>query len=106
MILENAFDTSDLKGLVKEVVNEAKDLSYVINVELRCDEEKYKRYAMKFLIYKDKPEDKTRAQRIEDTLEILIKDPNYDKIFSTLLHSYNYIRKVAGKEEYKQLAKP
>jgi hypothetical protein len=57
------------------------------------------------LLYQDKPEDKTRAQRVEDTLGILIKDPNYDKIYNTLLHSYNYIRKVAGKEEYKQSAK-
>ena len=106
MILDNAFDINSVKELVKTVVNEAKDLAYVINVELKCDEERFKRYAIKFLIHQEEPMTKTRAQKIEETLDILAKDPNYKQIYSTLMNSYNYIRKIAGKENYSPEAKP
>lgn len=104
MILENAFNVDDFKDLVKKVVNEAKDLSYVINVEHGGNPEKLKKHALVFLLEEEAPQKEkifTRAQKIEETLDILAKDSNYKQIHSTLLHSYNYIRKVAGKEEYK-----
>ncbi len=103
MTLENAFDINSVKGLVKSVINEAKDLAYVINVELKCDEERFKRHAIKFLLNQEEPLTKTRAQKIEETLEILAKNPNYNQVYNTLIHSYNYIRKIAGKGEYKSV---
>lgn len=100
MTLENVFNINSVKELVKTVINEAKELTYAINVELKCDEERFKRYAIKFLLHQEEPKTKTRAQKIEEILEILAKNKNYQKIYHTLLNSYNYIRKIAGKENY------
>ncbi|MGB9708213.1 MAG: hypothetical protein ACPLXC_02735 [Candidatus Pacearchaeota archaeon] len=105
MILDNAFDISSVKELIKIVVNEAKDLAYVISVEHGGNSEKLKKHAIVFLLKEeDSQNGKTsRAQKIEETLEMLEKNPNYNPVYATLLNSYNYIRKVAGKEEYKAL---
>lgn len=106
MIIDNAFDITPMKERAKEVIEESKDISYVVNVlHMGVVKDQVKLRAIKFLNKRDDPQADSNAKQIEKVIESIEKQNGYKQIYEIVFNSYNYIRKVAGKEEYNPLTK-
>ncbi len=102
MTIDSVFDMDSMKERAKEVIEESKDIAYVVNVlHTGIVKEQVKLRAIKFLNKRDDPQADSNAQQIEKLLGSIEKQNGYKQIYEIIFNSYNYIRKVAGKEGYR-----